>query len=66
MAEAESAPDRYALVGHPVNSWNDLTNTEASTVINGLDKLRTGEYSLVVNPEGDWQLNIRTELDEDT
>jgi hypothetical protein len=54
-----------ALVGHPVNSWNDLTNAEASAVLAGLDKIKTGEYSFTVDLEGNWLLNIRNDLDED-
>lgn len=54
-----------ALVGHPVNSWNDLSRDEASQVIAGLQKVVSGEYSFTVDLEGNWHINIHGDLDED-
>lgn len=54
-----------ALVGHPVESSKAITRDEASQVIAGLEKIRTGEYSFTVDLEGNWHIDIHGDLPED-
>lgn len=55
-----------AILTRPITSWNDVTRSEASTVITALDHLKTGDYSFTIDPHGNWHLNIRNDLEEDT
>ena len=45
-----------AIVGHPVNSWNDLTRGEASTVIDTLEKIKAGTATWDIDIDGNWRI----------
>ena len=50
------------IIGRPIESWNDLTRTEASTVIDTLEKLKAGTVSWQIDLEDNWHI---TPVDND-
>ena len=52
-----------ALVGHTVTSWTDLNRDEASTVINGLELVKSGGISWHITDDHVWRI-ITTDNDE--
>ncbi len=61
-------PDRLAataaFVGHPVTSWTDLNRDEASTVIDGLERIKAGTASFTTNDDATWTVTATEEGDE--
>ena len=58
-----------AILGHPIASWNNATRSEASTVIDALEKLKAGTIGWQIDLEGGWHITpIGGDelLDEDT
>ena len=50
------------IIGRPIESWNDLTRTEASTVIDTLEKLKAGTVGWQIDLDGNWHI---TPIDND-
>lgn len=57
-----------ALIGRDVDSWNDLNRTEASTVIDGLEKVKAGGISWHITDDHIWRIihNVEDELLDET
>jgi hypothetical protein len=54
-----------ALLGRPVETWTELSRGDASTVIDGLEKLRAGTIMFVVGTDGTWRADaVPDDLDE--
>lgn len=43
-----------ALLGRQVETWNELSRAEASTVIDGLERLKAGAVTFRVDDDGTW------------
>lgn len=43
-----------AFIGRPVTSWSDVTRSEASTVIDGLERLKAGALAFQIDTDGQW------------
>jgi hypothetical protein len=52
-----------ALIDRPVDSWNDVTRTEASTVIDGLERVKSGGISWHITDDHVWRI-ITTDTDD--
>jgi hypothetical protein len=50
-----------AFVGHPVDSWSTLTRSEASTVIDGLERIKDGSYGFAIADDGMWSITVAQE-----
>jgi hypothetical protein len=50
-----------ALVGHTVDSSKELTKSEASTVIDGLDLIRDGSLAFDIDNDGNWSAVLTTD-----
>jgi hypothetical protein len=53
-----------ALIGRDITSWNDLNRTEASTVIDGLEKVKAGGISWHITDDHIWRV-ITTDQGDD-
>jgi hypothetical protein len=54
-----------ALLTRPVTSWNDLNRNEASTVIDALDKVKTGGIIFHITNQGIWETIATPGTDDD-
>lgn len=50
-----------ALVGHAVSSWSELTRSEASQVIDGLERVKAGMVAFRIADDGAWSLEFEVD-----
>jgi hypothetical protein len=54
-----------ALLGRPIETWNELSRSDASSVIDGLERLRAGTISFRIDPDGTWHADpVDDDLDD--